>query len=513
MKIEQLVEELGCVQRAILYGQSKIDLPKGGLHGDYVQSAANLFHYLVLRSFDLRPYQDALSELGLSSIRTAEGYVLQNLNNVIHNLQRISGSHIEVDFSEESFGYQESRNLLNRHIENLFGSTDENAKTKVMVTLPTAAAFDVAIVRQMAENGMDVARINLGHDNETIWKAMVHNVRTVSKSLGKSIKIYMDLAGPKIRTGAISLSDKKRKGKGTKKMILRQGERLILTKLPVSVPTSKFNKKGKQVRVAELNVSLPQIIDDVRLGDPILFDDGMIKGLVVDKDEDGITIEIVKCFKPKLGLQKGINLPHTKLNLPALTENDMSVLPFACAHADILGYSFVRSDSDVQILYDELEALNAKDIGVVFKIENQEAFENFPSILIKGMERSKIGVMIARGDLAVEMGFERISEVQKELLWICEAAHIPVIWATQVLETLAKKGIPTRAEISDAAEGARAECVMLNKGPHINQAIATLRAILDKMDGHMSKKKESLRALNVAKKYMEWQDQEVNQIY
>ena len=149
----------------------------------------------------------------------------------------------------------------------------------------------------------------------------------------------------------------------------------------------------------------------------------------------------------------------------------------------------------------------------MFKIENQEAFENFPSILIKGMERNKIGVMIARGDLAVEMGFERISEVQKELLWICEAAHIPVIWATQVLETLAKKGIPTRAEISDAAEGARAECVMLNKGPHINQAITTLRSILDKMDGHMSKKKESLRALNVTKKYMEWQDQEVNRIY
>ena len=257
-------------------------------------------------------------------------------------------------------------------------------------------------------------------------------------------------------------------------------------------------------------ISLPQIIDDVSIGDPILFDDGMIVGKILAKNSDSCEVKIEKCFKTKLGSEKGINLPRTQLSLPALTSEDIQVLPFACEHADILGYSFVRSEHDVEILYNELDALGAEDIGVVFKIENQEAFENFPGILLKGMKRKKIGVMIARGDLAVELGFERISEVQKELLWICEAAHIPVIWATQVLETLAKKGIPTRAEISDAAQGAQAECVMLNKGPHINEAIHTLRTILDKMHGHMSKKKESLRALNIAKNYMAWEDQKVS---
>ena len=136
----------------------------------------------------------------------------------------------------------------------------------------------------------------------------------------------------------------------------------------------------------------------------------------------------------------------------------MKVLPFACRHADILGYSFVRHEGDVEVLYNELRGLRADTIGVVFKIENQEAFENFPGILIKGMERSNIGVMIARGDLAVELGFERISEVQRELLWICEAAHVPVIWATQVLETLAKKGIPTSAQKS----------VMLHRAQELN---------------------------------------------
>ena len=136
---------------------------------------------------------------------------------------------------------------------------------------------------------------------------------------------------------------------------------------------------------------------------------------------------------------------------------------------------------------------------MVFKIENKEAFENFPDILIKGMERNKIGVMIARGDLAVEIGFERISEVQNQILWLCEAAHVPVIWATQVLDNLARTGIPTRAEISDAALAAQAECVMLNKGPYINQAIQVLKNILIRMEGHSFKKKDELRALNVAK--------------
>lgn len=511
MNIQQLIEELSCIKRAVLYGQSKLDSLKGDIHEDYAKSAANLFDYMVLRSFDLRPFQHALSELGLSALGTAEGYVLQNLKNVILNLKRLNGNTIKVDFHSNSLGYRESRNLLDEHIAKLFGSAVHGSPTKIMVTLPTEAAYDETIVCEMVKNGMEVARINLGHDEEVIWQAMVQNVKNVSKKLDKTITIYMDLAGPKIRTGPISLINKK--GKEVKKMALKEGEQLILTKRPLVAKKSKFNKKGVQTRKAELNVSLPQIIDDVAIGDPILFDDGMIKGFVIEKNSQSITVEIVKCFKSKLGSQKGINLPHTKLNLPALTTDDMAVLPFACEHADILGYSFVRSDKDVQLLYDELHKRDAGDMGVVFKIENQEAFENFPSILIKGMERNRIGVMIARGDLAVEMGFERISEVQRELLWICEAAHIPVIWATQVLETLAKKGIPTRAEISDAAQGARAECVMLNKGPYINQAIRTLKDILNKMDGHMSKKKDSLRALNIAKRYIQWHDQEANRIY
>ena len=116
-------------------------------------------------------------------------------------------------------------------------------------------------------------------------------------------------------------------------------------------------------------------------------------------------------------------------------------------------------------------------------------------MLLAAMRTPCCGVMIARGDLAVECGFERLAEVQEEILWICEAAHVPVIWATQVLETLAKKGMPSRAEITDAAMGERAECVMLNKGPHITEAMRTLHDILRRMQAHQSKKRPLLRAL------------------
>jgi pyruvate kinase len=119
-----------------------------------------------------------------------------------------------------------------------------------------------------------------------------------------------------------------------------------------------------------------------------------------------------------------------------------------------------------------------------------------PDLLLAAMRSQSFGVMIARGDLAVECGYERLAEVQEEILWLCEAAHVPVIWATQVLETLAKSGMPSRAEITDAAMGERAECVMLNKGPHIVDAIRVLDNILQRMQAHQSKKQSMLRRLH-----------------
>jgi pyruvate kinase len=204
-----------------------------------------------------------------------------------------------------------------------------------------------------------------------------------------------------------------------------------------------------------------------------------------------------------LAADKGINLPDTDLTLPALTATDVEDLKFVAAHADLVGYSFVKSADDVEALRRELGRLNRPDLGVILKIETRRAFDRLPEILLAAMRGPIVGVMIARGDLAVETGFERLAEVQEEILWLCEAAHVPVVWATQVLENLAKEGRPSRAEITDAAMGERAECVMLNKGPHVREAVRLLDGILRRMEAHQSKKRSRLRPLRVARLFPE----------
>ena len=163
--------------------------------------------------------------------------------------------------------------------------------------------------------------------------------------------------------------------------------------------------------------------------------------------------------------------------------------------ADLVGMSFVQRPEDIRALRAELDRIGASHLGLILRIETTHAFASMPALLLAAMEHDCTGVMIARGDLAVECGYQRLAEVQEELLWICEAAHVPAIWATQVLEGLAKNGVPSRAEVTDAAMGERAECVMLNKGPHILDAVSALDDILRRMEEHQSKKTAQLRAL------------------
>jgi pyruvate kinase len=135
-------------------------------------------------------------------------------------------------------------------------------------------------------------------------------------------------------------------------------------------------------------------------------------------------------------------------------------------------------------------------LAIVAKIETAIAVSNLPELIVHAAGKHAFGLMIARGDLAVEIGYQRLTEIQEEILWICEAAHVPVIWATQVLESLVKDGAPSRGEMTDAAMAERAECVMLNKGPFIAEAIAILDDVLTRMEAHQSKKTPQLRALH-----------------
>jgi len=271
------------------------------------------------------------------------------------------------------------------------------------------------------------------------------------------------------------------------RLSLAAGDQLVLTSdlTPVDLP--------RPGQVAHIGCTLPEAITAMRPGDPVLIDDGAIEAVVELVTRGEATLRVVRT-KPggqRLGAEKGINLPDTVLPLTALTPEDNSHLPFVAAHADLVAISFVRTADDVEYVLERLEAAGASDLGLLLKIETRQGFENLPAILLTAMRHPRLGVMIARGDLAVEVGFERLSEVPRQILALCEAAHVPTIWATQVLETLAKTGQPSRAEVTDAAAAQRAECVMLNKGPYILDAIAALDDILARM-GEVQRKSRTL---------------------
>lgn len=283
-------------------------------------------------------------------------------------------------------------------------------------------------------------------------------------------------------------------------ILLRPGDTLVLTAEPGTAAPVPRDGEGRPVGPARISCSLPEVLRDVCVGERIWFDDGKIGGRITAVEGSEARIEIVHARPEgsKLRSDKGINLPDTRLRLSGLTPDDLRNLDFVCAHADAVALSFVREANDVLQLQAQLEARGARHLGVVLKIETRQAFTRLPQILLAAMRNEPIGVMIARGDLAVEAGWERMAEVQEEILWLCEAAHVPVIWATQVLESLNKTGLPSRAEITDAAMSERAECVMLNKGPFVVRAVEVLDDILRRMQEHQEKKAAMLRPLRVA---------------
>jgi pyruvate kinase len=450
---------------------------------------------------------------------------------------------------------------------------------------------------------MDCVRINCAHEGPKQWARIVDRVRRAEAASGRKLRVLMDLAGPKLRTGPIEAGPRVRKIKPLRdalgrvvaparvllssaalsaptrptdahvvpvsaelvaklapgdrldfvdargaersltvvrilregawaevdrtcylldgaplsrvgkpigridgiapldgEILLKPGERLVLTRdLEPGSPAAK-DDRGNVLAPARIGCTLNGLFSQVCVGERVLFDDGRIGGVIRDVGDGYLEIEITEARArgEKLRADKGINLPDSRLELPAMTAKDREDLEFVARNADAVALSFVHGAEYLYELSDELERLERTDLGVVLKIETRRGFERLPELLFAAMRGPRIGVMIARGDLAVECGWERLAEIQEEILWLCEAAHVPVIWATQVLEHLAKEGRPSRAEITDAAMSERAECVMLNKGPHIGEAILALDGILRRMQAHQRKKSSMLRRLQLA---------------
>ena len=282
---------------------------------------------------------------------------------------------------------------------------------------------------------------------------------------------------------------------------LSVGETLVLH---ARADPGEAAQRGRHPRPAHVSCTLPAALRGVRPRESIWLDDGRIGGVVRSASSERLLVEITHAPPGGtwLAADKGINLPDSDLALPSLSPQDVEDLAFAVRHADVVGYSFVQSSEDVDRLRTELARLGRPRMGVVVKVETRRAFERLPEILLAALRHPPTGVMIARGDLAVEVGFDRLAEVQEELLWLCEAAHLPAIWATQVLEGLAKSGQPSRAEVTDAAMGERAECVMLNKGPHVIEAVGALDSILRRMQSHQAKKTAMLRHLHIVERFL-----------
>lgn len=451
---------------------------------EFAPSAHNLACYLAFRKHDLMPLQLHLMTWGLSSFQHNQSRVLASLDTVLATLHSIVQQQPRPHPIPSEFfhGYQ----LLEANARTVLGPEPPDRRVRIMVTLPTDAATNYDLVLGMLERGMNCARINCAHDSPDVWAQMLANLRRACAQLGRTCKLFMDLGGPKVRTGEISFGERRR---------LFPGDTVLLARTaPMANPAYPF----------QVSCTLPAVLDQVQVGQSVWFDDGKIGAVVQQIVPEGLLLLIVSARPEgaRLRPEKGINFPDTMLNVTPLTEKDLLDLDFVVQHADMVGYSFVQSAHDIALLQAAIQQRLADlppraPLAIVAKIETRSAITNIPEMIVQAAGQQPFAVMIARGDLAVEVGFEHLHEMQEQILSICEAAHIPVIMATQVLENLAKRGTPSRAEVTDAAFAQRAECVMLNKGSFMLQTVSVLSRMLAALEAHQYKTLAGLRAARI----------------
>ncbi len=545
-------------------------------------SAINLLHFIAFHRNNHPGLQMAMREAGLCSLGGCDGHLHASLSTVIGVLQKLEGLPAEAPSASAAPSSLGGQALMRAHGERLLGGPlgkqSAARAAAIMVTLPALATKQADLITELVEAGMDIARINCGHDGPDVWKELVSLVRSAATAAGKDVRIAMDLAGPKLRIGALpsqpgvvdarpqrdrygkllqsarimAVPTEAADGQAASQAELVQvdllpirnegwqsltiGDRLrardssgrwrelsVVDRLQQGLLLScnqrchfttglEFLQEGGPGRIVvgdlpaqegdvllqrgdrlwlsssapgqeggAINCTLPEVLADLNVGERVLFDEGSIAGLIRQVCPGAVEVEITQA-RPKgnrLRADKGLHFPDSRLTIPALTTRDRADLAFAAAHADIVSFSFVSQAADIEDLQQELEGHGREDLAVVLKIETRRAFLNLPRLLLSAMRYPRpLGVMIARGDLAIECGWEELAEIQEEILRICAAAHIPCIWATQVLDEMARHGMPTRAEITDAAMGARAEAVMLNKGPNITATVRALGAIV-----------------------------------
>jgi pyruvate kinase len=457
------------------------------LHPSHLAAGRNLAHYLALRQHDLRDLQRGLAALGLSSLGRAERCVMATLGAVGHALACLASDASPAAPREPPTHFDEIDGMLEQRTSELLGPMPTGRSARIMLTLPTEC--DASAIDELLAGGADVMRINCAKGTVGDWQRTIERVRQGARRRGHECRVLCDLAGPNPRTLAFD-------GEAPEGLVGRVsvGDYVRLSR----TPPSEGGQRSR--RMLSMGCTLPSVIADLLPGERVFYDDGKFSGVVRQADGDGALIEVTSTRKERIKVkpQKGLNFPDSKLNLPSLTPKDLQDLRFVVEHADMVGLSFVRGPQDVEALQAELARLEAPDLGVVLKIETAQAFQALPHLLLTALRSARVGIMVARGDMAMELGFERLAEAQEEVLWLSEAAFVPVIWATQVLDNLSKTGVPSRAEVTDAAMGGRAECVMLNQGEHQLAALRFLCDVLERMQNHHEKKRAMLRKLRIS---------------
>ncbi|MCS6989896.1 MAG: pyruvate kinase [Chloroherpetonaceae bacterium] len=326
-------------------------------------------------------------------------------------------------------------------------------RTKIICTLgPSTNSVEKII--ELIHAGMDVARLNFSHGSRDDHKARIEMVRKAASLTGKQIAILQDLQGPKIRIGDLE-----------KTVLLKQGERFTITTEDI---VGTYNR---------VSTTYKEIVKDVRPGDRILMDDGLLEVRVVDKTDTDVITEIV--IGGLLKSKKGLNLPGVNMSVPSLSEKDVQDVHFGLDNnVDLIALSFVRSAQDIDDLR-QIINMRRKDTWIVAKIERPEAIANLESIV-----EATNAVMVARGDLGVEMKTSSVPILQKRIVQVCNAKYKPVIIATQMLESMTENPRPTRAEASDVANAVfdGTDAVMLSgetaSGKYPIEAVRTMSEII-----------------------------------
>jgi pyruvate kinase len=601
--MESALEDIDSIRPELLRAREEV---KPG-HPRY-QSLLNLKQYLILRSKDRTELQEKLFLMSLSSLGRSYAHVAASID-TLHDQISSSLHHDEISEEEMALVHhltiKESIELASRNSTVLFGGKVSaklsKQSTAIMVTLPSHAADNRGeLIHGLADTGVNVFRINTAHDSPETWKAMADVIAAINEGRAENsrVKIFVDLAGPKIRTGKIrridlpveigsnkgkkevhlfaggamstrpettdartlikepariavekkffekirengrvkvidangkkvfiaitELHDTYAKGVIDKKVYLdhsaklyrkrHQGailnietqaepirlykdDLLVITERDLQGRAAVCDEQGNVLEPALIGSSFRGIIPRVKIGEKVFVDDGKIGLEVVEKDDQTITCRVTnaKANGTLLKEEKGINFPDTHIKTAALTEKDAKNALAVIDFADHLSISFCQSTEDVRDLQNLLTENGRSDIGIIAKIETKQAISKMPEILEQLLAWKKSGVMIARGDLAIEVGFQNMAHIQEALLDICDAAHMPVIWATQVLESQMKNNLPSRAEVTDAAMAGRAECVMLNKGPFATDTINVLIHILDDTHSLFKKNRQLLK--------------------